>query len=335
MPLSVESESVLEVKNLVKHFPLRSFGFGKQNGVVHAVDRVSFNISAGQTFSIVGESGCGKSTIGRTIMRLYPPSSGEVLFKGENIFTLPRKSLAAIRPKMQMIFQDPYASMDPRMTAGELVAEAVEKHGIVPPKQLWDYVITVMKDCGLSEKQAERFPHEFSGGQRQRICIARALALQPELIVCDEPVSALDVSIQAQIINLLRTLQQERGIAYLFISHDLAVVKHVSDNVAVMYLGEIVEQADKRTLYTLPIHPYTKALLKAVPMLRPGAALNPLVLSGEVPSAEHPPPGCRFHTRCPECMDLCTRESPKPQVLSLNHWVACHQYNEPSQKLIS
>ncbi|MDR3138261.1 MAG: ABC transporter ATP-binding protein [Treponema sp.] len=330
MPRSTESESViLEVKNLVKHFPLRSLGFRKKNRVVHAVDGVSFSISMGHTFSIVGESGCGKSTIGRTIMRLYPPTAGEVLFKGENIFTLQRKSLTAIRPKMQMIFQDPYASLDPRMTAGELVAEAVEKHGIVPKNQLGDYIISIMKDCGLSEEQAERFPHEFSGGQRQRICIARTLALQPELIVCDEPVSALDVSIQAQIINLLRTLQRERGIAYLFISHDLAVVKHVSDTVAVMYLGEIVEQADKHTLYVQPAHPYTKALLKAVPVLRPGAALNSLILSGDVPSAENPPRGCRFHTRCPECMEVCAREFPKPRVLSPNHWVACHQYNGP------
>jgi peptide/nickel transport system ATP-binding protein len=329
MPFSAESGSVTEVKNLVKHFPLRNLGFGKKSGTIHAVNGVSFSISAGRTFSLVGESGCGKSTIGRTIMRLYPPTSGEVLFKGKNIFTMQQKSLAAIRPRMQMIFQDPYASLDPRMTAGELVAEAVKKHGIVPKNQLWDYIISVMKDCGLSEDQLERFPHEFSGGQRQRICIARALALQPELVVCDEPVSALDVSIQAQIINLLRTLQRERGIAYLFISHDLAVVKHISDDVAVMYLGEIVEQADKRTLYALPAHPYTKALLKAVPALRPGTKLNPLVLSGDVPSAENPPQGCCFHTRCPECMDVCTRESPKPRVLSSNHWVACHQYHEP------
>ncbi|MCX7658782.1 MAG: ATP-binding cassette domain-containing protein, partial [Oscillospiraceae bacterium] len=258
-----KQEYLLEVKNLVKYFPIKSSFFRRTIGNVRAVDNVSFKIKRGQTMSIVGESGCGKSTVGRTILRLLEKTSGEVLFNGQNIFSLSKKELRKLRPKVQIVFQDPYSSLSPRIPVGEIIGEAVREHNIVPPAEYDDYVSRIMRACGLQEYHKSRYPHEFSGGQRQRICIARALALNPDFIVCDEPVSALDVSIQAQIINLLKQLQRDFGLTYLFISHDLSVVEHISDTVGVMYLGTMVEYAETAELYSNPLHPYTKALFSA------------------------------------------------------------------------
>lgn len=318
-------EKILSVQDLKKHFPIKGGVIQRTVGHVKAVDGVSFDIYKGETLGIVGESGCGKSTTGRAIIRLFENSGGHVYFKGEDINKLSRKQLRALRPKMQMIFQDPYSSLNPRMTVGQIVGEALEDHGIIKDKkELRKKVIKTIEDCGLAAYHIDRYPHEFSGGQRQRIGIARALALDPEFIIADEPVSALDVSIQAQIINLLMDLQKERGLTYLFISHDLSVVEHISTRVGVMYLGSMVELSPSKELYKNPLHPYTKALLSAAPVPDPTAKRDRIILRGDIPSPSNPPPGCKFHTRCPYAMDVCQLEVPEFKDRGEGHFVACH-----------
>ena len=327
-----ENEYLLEVKDLVKWFPIKSSFFKQTVGNVRAVDGISFKIKRGQTMGLVGESGCGKSTAGRTILRLLEKTSGEVWFDGKEIFSLSKEELRRMRPRMQIVFQDPYSSLSPRLPVGEIIGEAVREHGIVPPEEYDDYITRVMKACGLPEYYKSRYPHEFSGGQRQRICIARALALSPDFIVCDEPVSALDVSIQAQIINLLRQLQKDFGITYLFISHDLSVVEHISDTVGVMYLGTMVEYADTDKIFGEPLHPYTKALFSAIPIPDPDVKINRIILKGSLPSPANPPAGCKFHTRCEKCMDVCRCAVPEWSEVEPGHWCACHLYNNPEQQ---
>lgn len=327
-----ENEYLLEVKDLVKWFPIKSSFFKQTVGNVRAVDGISFKIKRGKTMGLVGESGCGKSTAGRTILRLLEKTSGEVWFDGKEIFSLSKEELRRMRPRMQIVFQDPYSSLSPRLPVGEIIGEAVREHGIVPPEEYDDYITRVMKACGLPEYYKSRYPHEFSGGQRQRICIARALALSPDFIVCDEPVSALDVSIQAQIINLLRQLQKDFGITYLFISHDLSVVEHISDTVGVMYLGSMVEYADTDKIFGEPLHPYTKALFSAIPIPDPDVKLNRIILKGSLPSPANPPAGCKFHTRCEKCMDVCRCAAPEWTEVEPDHWCACHLYNNPEQQ---
>ena len=327
-----ENEYLLEVKDLVKWFPIKSSFFTQTVGNVRAVDGISFKIKRGQTMGLVGESGCGKSTAGRTILRLLEKTSGEVWFDGKEIFSLSKEELRRMRPRMQIVFQDPYSSLSPRLPVGEIIGEAVREHGIVPPEEYDDYITRVMKACGLPEYYKSRYPHEFSGGQRQRICIARALALSPDFIVCDEPVSALDVSIQAQIINLLRQLQKDFGITYLFISHDLSVVEHISDTVGVMYLGTMVEYADTDKIFGEPLHPYTKALFSAIPIPDPDVKINRIILKGSLPSPANPPAGCKFHTRCEKCMDICRCAVPEWSEVEPGHWCACHLYNNPEQQ---
>ena len=323
----MSNEYVVEVNDLKKHFPIKSGLLQKTVGHVRAVDGVSFKIKKGQTFGLVGESGCGKTTIGRSILRLTEPTSGEIKIGGLDICSLKRKELRPIRPKMQMIFQDPFSSLDPRMPVGEIIGEAVKEHNLVPKSEYRDYILKVMKDCGLRPYYIDRYPHEFSGGQRQRICIARALALNPEFIVCDEPVSALDVSIQAQIINLMRDLQAERQLTYLFISHDLSVVEHISDVIGVMYLGTMVETGSKEDIFREPLHPYTKALFSAVPIADPDMKMNRIILEGDIPSPANPPKGCKFHTRCSQCMGKCKEVAPEPKDMGNGHVVACHLYD--------
>ncbi len=323
-----QSGNILEVSHLKKYFPIKGGFFGGATGSVKAVDDVSFNIKRGTTMGLVGESGCGKSTTGRTILRLIEKTDGEILFNGEDISKYDKKQLRDLRTKMQIIFQDPYSSLSPRLPIGEIIGEAVREHGLVPKEQFDDYVTKVMKDCGLQEYHKDRYPHEFSGGQRQRICIARALALNPEFIVCDEPVSALDVSIQAQIINLLRDLQKERGLTYLFISHDLSVVEHISDTVGVMYLGGMVESGETADIFGNPLHPYTKALFSAIPMPDPDVRKERILLKGDIPSPANPPTGCKFHTRCSECMEICKHEEPQVKDVGNGHKVKCHLYDE-------
>lgn len=327
-----ENEYLLEVKDLVKWFPIKSSFFKQTIGNVRAVDGISFKIKRGQTMGLVGESGCGKSTAGRTILRLLEKTSGEVWYDGKEIFSLSKEELRRMRPRMQIVFQDPYSSLSPRLPVGEIIGEAVREHGIVPPEEYDDYITRVMKACGLPEYYKSRYPHEFSGGQRQRICIARALALSPDFIVCDEPVSALDVSIQAQIINLLRQLQKDFGITYLFISHDLSVVEHISDTVGVMYLGTMVEYADTDKIFGEPLHPYTKALFSAIPIPDPDVKLNRIILKGSLPSPANPPAGCKFHTRCDKCMDICRCAVPEWSEVEPGHWCACHLYNDAEQQ---
>ena len=327
-----ENEYLLEVKNLVKWFPIKSSFFKQTIGNVRAVDGISFKIKRGQTMGLVGESGCGKSTAGRTILRLLEKTSGEVWFDGKEIFSLSKEELRRMRPRMQIVFQDPYSSLSPRLPVGEIIGEAVREHGIVPPEEYDDYITRVMKACGLPEYYKDRYPHEFSGGQRQRICIARALALSPDFIVCDEPVSALDVSIQAQIINLLRQLQKDFGITYLFISHDLSVVEHISDTVGVMYLGTMVEYSETEKIFGKPLHPYTTALFSAIPIPDPDVKLNRIILKGSLPSPANPPAGCKFHTRCDKCMDICRCAAPEWSEVEPGHWCACHLYNDAEQQ---
>ena len=327
-----ENEYLLEVKDLVKWFPIKSSFFKQTVGNVRAVDGISFKIKRGQTMGLVGESGCGKSTAGRTILRLLEKTSGEVWFDGKEIFSLSKEELRRMRPRMQIVFQDPYSSLSPRLPVGEIIGEAVREHGIVPPEEYDEYITRVMKACGLPEYYKSRYPHEFSGGQRQRICIARALALSPDFIVCDEPVSALDVSIQAQIINLLRQLQKDLGITYIFISHDLSVVEHISDTVGVMYLGTMVEYADTDKIFGEPLHPYTKALFSAIPIPDPDVKINRIILKGSLPSPANPPAGCKFHTRCEKCMDICRCAVPEWSEVEPGHWCACHLYNNPEQQ---
>lgn len=324
----MSNENILEIKNLKKHFPIKAGVLQKVVGHVKSVDGVSFEIKKGQTFGLVGESGCGKTTIGRTILRLTEPTNGEAILNGVDIFKMSKKELQKIRPEVQIIFQDPYSSLDPRMPVGEIIGEAVRAHNIVPKEQYRDYIMQIMKDCGLRPYHIDRYPHEFSGGQRQRICIARALALNPKLIIADEPVSALDVSIQAQIINLMKELQEKRGISYLFISHDLSVVKYISDVIGVMYLGNLVEMAPKDELFDNPMHPYTKALLSAVPVPDPDIEMDRTILEGDLPSPANPPVGCKFNTRCPECMDICKNEQPELKLLKNGHKIACHLYDK-------
>ena len=327
-----ENEYLLEVKNLVKWFPIKSSFFKQTIGNVRAVDGISFKIKRGPTMGLVGESGCGKSTAGRTILRLLEKTSGEVWFDGKEIFSLSKEELRRMRPRMQIVFQDPYSSLSPRLPVGEIIGEAVREHGIVPPEEYDDYITRVMKACGLPEYYKDRYPHEFSGGQRQRICIARALALSPDFIVCDEPVSALDVSIQAQIINLLRQLQKDFGITYLFISHDLSVVEHISDTVGVMYLGTMVEYSETEKIFGKPLHPYTTALFSAIPIPDPDVKLNRIILKGSLPSPANPPAGCKFHTRCDKCMDICRCAVPEWSEVEPGHWCACHLYNDAEQQ---
>ena len=327
-----ENEYLLEVKNLVKWFPIKSSFFKQTIGNVRAVDGISFKIKRGQTMGLVGESGCGKSTAGRTILRLLEKTSGEVWFDGKEIFSLSKEELRRMRPRMQIVFQDPYSSLSPRLPVGEIIGEAVREHGIVPPEEYDDYITRVMKACGLPEYYKDRYPHEFSGGQRQRICIARALALSPDFIVCDEPVSALDVSIQAQIINLLRQLQKDFDITYLFISHDLSVVEHISDTVGVMYLGTMVEYSETEKIFGKPLHPYTTALFSAIPIPDPDVKLNRIILKGSLPSPANPPAGCKFHTRCDKCMDICRCAVPEWSEVEPGHWCACHLYNDAEQQ---
>ena len=320
-------DNILEVSHLKKYFPIGGSVLTKSKGYVKAVDDVSFNIKRGTTMGLVGESGCGKSTAGRTILRLIQKTEGTVLFNGTDVNTLNRKAMNDMRTKMQIIFQDPYSSLSPRLPVGEIIGEAVREHHLVPKKNLDEYVTKIMNNCGLQEYHKDRYPHEFSGGQRQRICIARALALNPEFIVCDEPVSALDVSIQAQIINLLKDLQKEHNLTYLFISHDLSVVEHISDTIGVMYLGSLVETGSKDDIFAKPLHPYTQALFSAIPIPDPDAKMNRIILEGSIPSPANPPEGCKFHTRCSKCMEICKHVVPETKDMGNGHCVRCHLYD--------
>jgi peptide/nickel transport system ATP-binding protein/oligopeptide transport system ATP-binding protein len=318
---------VLEVRDLRKYFPIRTGLTSRLAAKVHAVDGISFDLQHGETLGLVGESGCGKSTAGKTALKLVEPTSGSIKLEGRDITGLSRSELRPLRREMQMIFQDPFSSLNPRMSAGRIVAEALAVHGIARGAQQAERVVALFHRVGLRADQMAEFPHAFSGGQRQRIAIARALAVRPKLIVGDEPVSSLDVSIQAQVINLLMDLQEEYGIAYLFIAHDLAVVQHIAHRVAVMYLGRIVELADKRSLFSRPLHPYTEALLAAVPIPDPrGRRRERAVLSGDVPSPVYPPAGCHFHTRCPYVMERCRVDAPDLRELRPGHFVSCHRY---------
>jgi oligopeptide/dipeptide ABC transporter ATP-binding protein len=318
------SANVLEVKDLKKHFPIRKGILRRTIGHVYAVDGVSFEIKPGETLGLVGESGCGKSTVGRVILRLIEPTAGTIKVEGQDITTLNKAEMRPYRRQMQIIFQDPFSSLDPRMTAGDIVGEPLRVHGVGKRRDRRDQVAQIFERVGLRRAQMDNYPHQFSGGQRQRIGIARALALNPRLIIGDEPVSALDVSIQAQVINLLMDLQRDLGLGYLFISHNLAVVEHISHKIAVMYLGRLVEYADKRTIFTAPKHPYTEALLSAVPVPDPAIKRKKLVVQGDVPSPMRPPSGCHFHTRCPYAVDRCKAEIPALRDLGGGQLVACH-----------
>mgnify|MGYP004648310085 FL=1 len=323
-----DDDYLLVVNDLKEYFPISKSLIKSNTVYLKAVDGVSLKLKAGHTIGIVGESGCGKTTLGRTILRLYEPTAGEVIFEGKHIEKLKGNALRKMRPNFQMIFQDPYSSLSPRMTVGEIVGEAVKVHHIVPKEQYKEYIVDIMTKCGLQPHYFDRYPHEFSGGQRQRICIAKALALKPKLVICDEPVSALDVSIQAQIINLFKDLQDSDNLAYLFISHDLSVVEHISDEVGVMYLGNMVEYGSKREMFDNPLHPYTKALFSAVPVPDPDSKIKRIVLQGDIPSPANPPKGCKFHTRCSECMSACKLFQPKFTDLGGGHYVACHKYDQ-------
>lgn len=319
-----QSAQIIEVRNLSKRFPLRRGLLGGEGKFVHAVDDVSFTLEAGKTLGIVGESGCGKSTTARMIVRLAEPSSGSILFKGVNITALSPREMRRYRRSIQFVFQDPYSSLNPRMNAGAIVGEPLQNFGVARGHQLRQRIEDLFARVGLRRDQIDRYPHEFSGGQRQRLGIARALALSPDVIVADEPVSALDVSVQAQVINLMIDLQEEFRLAYVFIAHDLAVVQHISHRVAVMYLGKIVEIADTDLLFAWPQHPYTEALLDAVPVPDPAQRREAQVLAGEIPSPVNPPSGCRFRTRCPLAFSRCSAEEPVMREVQPNHWVACH-----------
>ncbi|KWX84078.1 peptide ABC transporter substrate-binding protein [Paenibacillus riograndensis] len=318
--------AILEVRNLKKHYPIRKGFFAKQVGAVKAVDGITLSVEKGETLAVVGESGCGKSTTGRSILRLIEPTDGEILFDGTDVRSLDTEQLRRFRTDMQMVFQDPYASLDPRWTVQRILEEPLRTRGAAKSNELKSRVEGRMQVVGLSSYQAHRFPHEFSGGQRQRIGIARALALNPKFIVCDEPVSALDVSIQAQVLNLMQDLQEQYGLTYMFISHDLSVVKFISDRVAVMYLGRIVELAPTKELFAKPLHPYTQALMSAVPVPNPGLKKSRIVLTGDVPNPETPPSGCAFHPRCPFAMDKCRKDAPVLRQLDSGHQVSCHLY---------
>lgn len=328
-PVTYDPQYILMVNQLKKYFPIKEGMLSKTVGQVKAVDGVTFNLKRGRTMGLVGESGCGKTTTGRTILRLSgEKTGGQVLFNGQEIYDLNRQEMRKLRTKMQIIFQDPFSSLSPRMPISEIIGEAVREHDLVPKAELNDYIDQVMDNCGLQPFHKDRYPHEFSGGQRQRICIARALALNPEFVVCDEPVSALDVSIQAQIINLLKELQEQRDLTYLFISHDLSVVEHISDTVGVMYLGNLVEYGETDDIFAHPLHPYTKALFSAIPVPDPKAKRDRIVLEGSIPSPANPPQGCKFHTRCPYCTDRCKCEAPMQKEVEPGHYVVCHLYDE-------
>ena len=328
---------ILEVEGLKQYFPVAKSFTGKPTAFLRAVDGVSFKLERGKTLGVVGESGCGKTTLGRTILRLYDISDGSAIYhskddegneKSYELRTISKKDLRPLRTELQLVFQDPYSSLPPRMTVGSIIGEAVKIHNIVPEPEIPEYVRSVMARCGLQPHHYDRYPHEFSGGQRQRICIARALAVKPKLVICDETVSALDVSIQAQIINLLKKLQREEGMSYIFISHDLSVVKYISDEIAVMYLGNIVERGSKKDICTDAKHPYTQALFSAVPVANPHRKSEPVALEGELPSPANPPKGCKFHTRCKHCMAKCAEVAPEMVEVSEGHFVACHLYSE-------
>jgi oligopeptide transport system ATP-binding protein len=317
--------SLLHVQNLKVHFPVKHGVFSRVRGFVKAVDDVSFSIAPGETLGLVGESGCGKTTLGRAIVRLVEPTAGSIVFEGQDLARVNGSALRAKRRSLQMIFQDPYSSLNPRLTVEDIIGEALDIHGLAEGKSARTKRVTgLLKAVGLDAVYAQRYPHEFSGGQRQRIGIARALAVEPKLIVCDEPVSALDVSVQAQIINLLQDLQQQRGIAYLFIAHDLAVVEHISRRVMVMYLGRVVELAEAKEVIRAPKHPYTQALISAVPEVDPDTRRKRIVLPGDVPSPIHPPSGCRFHPRCPIAEARCKSEAPELREINSQHWASCH-----------
>lgn len=318
----MEDKVLLEVKDLKKYYIPR--GRGKNKAAVRAVDGISFRIPAGTTYGLVGESGCGKTTVGKTIMHLTEATSGQILLDGEDILPYRGKELRGIWTRMQMIFQDPFSSMDPKKTIGQIVAEPLKEFQLCPKKEIRNWVVETLESCGMTEECLDRYPHEFSGGQRQRICIARALISKPKFIICDEPVSALDVSVQAQVINLLRKLQREKGMAYLFISHDLSVVEHVSDYVGVMYLGRMVETGPKKALFSSPRHPYTQALLSAVPVPKLHQEEKRILLTGDVPSADNPPSGCPFHTRCWKCKEICKTQVPERRDCGDGHEVWCH-----------
>lgn len=318
------SKELLVVEDLKTYFPIRSGLLQRVVANVKAVDGVSFAIREGETFGLVGESGCGKTTVGRTILRLQPATAGSVFFDGEDVFAKRGGDLKALRRNMQIVFQDPYSSLDPRVPVGETIAEGLEIHGLRNRRERQEIVLEMLNKVGLNPYHANRYPHEFSGGQRQRIGIARALALRPKFIICDEPVSALDVSIQSQILNLLRELSHEFGLTYLFIAHNLSVVEHISDRVGVMYLGSLAEVTNRQELYHNPLHPYTQALLSAIPIAKPGRKRQRIMLRGEIPSPISPPSGCRFHTRCPFAADICKREVPPLEQKAPGHWAACH-----------
>ena len=319
-----DPDALLEVRHLRKCFPIKKSLTGKVLQELIAVDDVSFKLKPGETLGIVGESGCGKTTMGRTVLKLYQPNGGQLIFDGQDITNYDTKQMRDIRTKMQIIFQDPYSSLPPRSTVGDILSEPVRVHNIVPKNEVKDYVMNLMEQCGLRDYYYERYPHEFSGGQRQRICIARALSVKPQLVVCDEPVSALDVSIQAQIINLLKNLQTSMNLTYLFISHDLSVVKFISDKIGVMYLGAMMEFGNKKDIFANPLHPYTNALFSAIPNPNPDVKMNRIVLSGDIPSPANPPKGCRFHTRCPYATEKCRHVTPEYREYEPEHFVACH-----------
>ena len=327
-PIDPDPRYILQVNALKKYFPIKGGLLGRTTGYVKAVDGVTFNLERGSTMGLVGESGCGKTTTGRTILRLSgEKTGGQVLYEGREVYDLDRKELHELRTKMQIIFQDPFSSLSPRLPVGEILGEAVKEHHLVEKAEYEDYLDDIMDKCGLQPFHKDRYPHEFSGGQRQRICIARALALNPDFVVCDEPVSALDVSIQAQIINLLQELQEQFRLTYLFISHDLSVVEHISDAVGVMYLGNLVEYGATEDIFEHPLHPYTKALFSAIPVPDPTVKMNRIVLQGSIPSPANPPSGCTFHTRCAHCTERCKCEKPVQKEIEPGHYVVCHLYD--------
>ena len=331
-PVTYDPQYILMVNHLKKYFPIKGGLLSQTVGHVKAVDGVTFNLRRGCTMGLVGESGCGKSTTGRTILRLGgEKTGGQVLFNGKEVYDMTPAEMRELRTKMQIIFQDPFSSLSPRLPVGEIIGEAVREHNLVPKNEFNDYIDQVMDDCGLQPYHKTRYPHEFSGGQRQRICIARALALNPEFVVCDEPVSALDVSIQAQIINLLLDLKEQQNLTYMFITHDLSVVKYISDRVGVMYLGTMVELAAADEIFHHPIHPYTEALLNAIPTTDTVGAKELSILEGDIPSPVNPPKGCKFHTRCKYCTEICTQVVPEWEEVRPNHFVACHHKLEAKE----